>query len=192
LDEGGLDWANMKSMEIISYLDERNEKLGLRDESRKQVPHLFMFYHQALVEAAADVRGRVFDRIDRQVIHIIRDRAKAVRRMQDELLKKPQSTETAEHIHEAIVRTAEEIAEDAIQSGQRKEAVAVWKLVREAARPWAFSGRRFPELAPAVNRQWELYRQAASNSIKVRYAEGSDRFTLPRVCWRRSFWLSWV
>jgi hypothetical protein len=130
-----------------------------------------MPYHQILVETAADIRGKAFDRIDRQVINILRDRTRPVKRLQDELLMKPQSIETAEHVYQAITHTAEEIAQDGIQSRQRKDAVSVWKLIQQAARPWAVSGRRFPQLAPAVNRLWKkLYRQAAWNAIQVGFA----------------------
>jgi hypothetical protein len=170
-DEGGLDWAKMKSMEIISYLDEQSKKLGLGVESGKQVPGILIPYHVILVDATADIRERAFDRIDRQVINILRDRTIPVKRLQDELLRKSQTDETASYVHQAIIRTADEITQDRIQSGQRKEAAAVWKLIREAARPWARIGRRHPELSPEVNRRWnKLYRQAGSKILKVRFA----------------------
>jgi hypothetical protein len=171
LEEGGVDWANMKSMEIISYLDEQSKKLRWEDESRKRVPGFFISFHRLLLEATADVRERALERIDRQVISVLRDRAKPVKRLQDELLMKPQTDETAKYVHQAIIRTAVELAQDAIQSGQRKDAALVWKLIQDATRPWARTGRRYPGLSTNVNRLWsKLYRQAAINAIKVRLA----------------------
>jgi hypothetical protein len=174
LDEGGLDWANMKAMEIISYLDEQIKIMGLGEAASKPITVFFAPYHAILVKAAADVRQRALDRIDRQVINILRDRTNSIKRLQDELLNKPQSEETAQYVHEAIIRTAEGLATDAIQSRTRKDAVSVWELIRDAARPWAstrLARRHYPELPPEVNRIWgELYRHASGNALRVRFA----------------------
>jgi hypothetical protein len=170
-EAGGVDWANMKSMEIITYLDEQRKKLGWDDESQTRVPGFFNAYHMILLEATASFRERALDRIDRQVINILRDQAKSAKRLHDELLMKPQTDETAMYVYQAITRTAFEIAQDSIQSGHRQDAAAVWKRIRDGARPWARVGRRYPGLSPAVNRLWsKLYRQAALNAIKVRFA----------------------